>query len=378
LPVRFPANYDSRMSRTAALRLGLLALIAGSIAFFYFRERPAEDDGAEPYPVYSVTATRSGSAFRVVDRREPVMGTRFLVEVAAPDEATGRAACRAAYRKIRALESSMSTWIETSALSKLNREAGGDPIRVDPDTLSVLRRARDFWSLSGGAFDPTIGPLLAVWKPLATLEALPTAEAVDSARALVGYDGVEIDATAGTVRLARKGMSIDVGGIAKGYAADMAAREALRAGATACRVNAGGDLVALGAPPWNPEGFPVDVRDPDGGDADSLPGRSFHLIDRGVATSGNYARYTTVVGKRYSHILDPRTGRPVDDAVLQVTVIGTSGTEADALATALAVLGVEEGLRLAEGLPEVEALYLFREDGEIRDAKTSGFPGGAE
>lgn len=363
------------MSRAGIARLVLLLLALASLSWLAFRPRggagPA--DVAGPYPGGTVTARARDGAAQVIDARAPVMGTRFLVEVSAPDEAAGRAACRAAYARIHDLEAALSTWIPDSELSRVNREAAERAVPVSADTLRLLGLAGTWHRLSGGVFDPSVGPLLRLWKPLAKMERLPPDAEVDAARALVGFDRIRVDSAAGTVSFPVEGMSIDLGGIAKGFAAGEAAKAALAAGATACRVNAGGDVAALGAPPWDPDGFRVQVRDPGGDDDAALPGREFALRDGAVATSGNYERYTEVDGVRYSHILDPRTGRPVADAVVQVTVVGRTGAQTDALATALTVLGVDEGSALA-ARAGVEALFLVRDGDRLAEVATPGFP----
>lgn len=352
------------MTARAVLRFAVLAVIAFALGFWAWRE------GDAPPP---------REPGHVVEGRIGVMGTRFDVEVDAPDDETGAAACRAAWDRIDGLEQAMSTWIEDSNLSRVNREAADRPVPVDEDTFAVLVRARELWRETGGAFDPTVGPLIALWRPLSELPAPPTDEEIAAALARVGYEDVELDPKNRTVRFARPGMRLDVGGIAKGYAADMAARAALGAGATAARINAGGDLTAVGSPRFSPGGFEVEIRDPAGGPEAILGGSAFLLLDRAAATSGNYERFTRIGDERFSHIVDPRTGRPVPDAVAQVTVIAKDGTTADALATALTVLGRVAGKALAERLPDVEALYVSRgADGRYERDGTSGFPGGGK
>jgi len=358
------------------LRTFFLLLIALFLARILL---PGEHAGWEQtYPVVHLRLQKEDVGVRWTETRENVMGTRFSLEIAAPDPDAAESARHAAWRRIHGLEASLSTWIRGSTLSRVNREAAAAAVPVNDDVLRVLLRSREAWRLSDGAFDPTVGPLLAVWKPLAKLSRLPDAGAVERARGLVGFDRVAIDEKARTVRFGRPGISLDVGGIGKGYAADEAARAALAAGATACRVNAGGDMAARGAPPWSPAGFAVEVRDPDGRADQAYRGIEFPLRDRAVATSGNYERYTEIAGKRYSHILDPRTGRPVPDAVVQVTVVAPDGALADALATALTVLGAERGVALANRLDDVEALFILArgpEDVRRPDVATAGFPG---
>jgi thiamine biosynthesis lipoprotein len=251
----------------------------------------------------------------------------------------------------------------------VNREAAKRPVVVDVPFLHVLETCRRIHDLSGGTFDPTVGPLLRVWKPLAKMNEMPSAEEVRRARELVGLDKVAVAPSARTVSFPLAGMALDFGGVVKGLAAQEAALAARSGSALACRVNAGGDMFAAG------DAFEVTIRDPDRGPADTLSGISFRVRDAGVATSGNYERYTEIDGRRYSHIIDPRNGLPVPDAIVQVTVVAASGAEADALATALTVLGVEEGLALVDSLPHVEALFLVRREGRIARIPSKNFPG---
>ncbi len=367
------------MSRRGILRLLLLLVLLALPALLWILPGrdpvlPTEDD--EPYPPGTVHMERRAAVVLRVDSRPGVMGTLFVIEVATEDEATAVAACHAAWRKIRALENLLSTWLPDSLLSRVNREAAGSAVLVDRETYDLLQRSRGYHHLTGGTFDPTVGPLLRVWRPLARLKKMPTSSEIETARALVGFGHVQLDPEQRSVRFDQAGVSLTLGGIAKGYAADLAARSALEAGAFACRINAGGDLVARGAPPWSKDGFEVEIRDPLGTPIDTLSAWKFTVLDRGVATSGNYERFTLVGDERFSHILDPRTGRPVKNAVLQVTVIAPSGTEADALATALTVLGPDAGLALAEQLPDVEALFLSKTATGLASRATSGFPGG--
>ncbi len=368
------------MTRRGILRLLLLLSILAVPALLWIlpgRDPVLPSGGDEPYPPGTVRMERRAAVVQRIDSRSGVMGTLFVLEVAAEDEATAVAACHAAWVRIRTLEDLLSTWIPASLLSRVNREAADAPVIVDKVTYDLLQRSRGYHHLTGGTFDPTVGPLLRIWRPLARLRKMPTPAEIDSALALVGFGHVRLDPQRRSVRFDRAGVSLTLGGIAKGYAADLAARSALEAGAIACRINAGGDLVARGAPPWSKDGFAVEIRNPLGSPVDTLPHRQFTVRDRGVATSGNYERFTMVEDERFSHILDPRTGQPVVNAVLQVTVIAPSGTEADALATALAVLGPEAGIALAEQLPDVEALFLSKAASGLVPRATSGFPGGS-
>ena len=279
---------------------------------------------------------------------------------------------------------------------RLNAEAGKWAIEVDPLTVTCLGVAREVWKMTDGAFDPTVGPLVDLWREAATRGTPPTDDEIAKARALVGMDKVEIlvatvqkrpdempslspDAPPPTpAELTRMvssaglaaGMRLDLGGIAKGYAAGRMARRMQMAGATAGLVAAAGDIVGFGRRPESLVGpggetrWGVAVQDPRHPEDSSNPAMHQHpytairLEDRAVDTSGHYRRGVTIGGRRYSHILDPRTGRPVETRLASVTVVARDPATSDALSTAIAVLGVEKGLALVEATDGVECLIL--------------------
>jgi len=299
----------------------------------------------------SAHETASGSAW--------AMGTFVRIEAsgAGAREAVGRALARFAE-----LEALLDPARPSSDVARLALAAGsGEPLPVSPDTIALLTAADEVHRLSGGAFDLTVGPLVTLWgfgsgaEPART--APPDAEALARALSLVAWEEVSWDPATGTARLGLAGQTLATGGIAKGYALDDAAAILRNAGVRRALLDAGGSLYLLGA--RDDEGRPwrVGVRHPRGEGyigVLEVPG------DRAVATSGDYERYFEAEGVRYHHILDPRTGRPARQAV-SVTVVGPSATLADALSTALFVLGPEEGLRLLEGLPGYEALFVDTE-----------------
>jgi thiamine biosynthesis lipoprotein len=293
---------------------------------------------------------------------EPHMGTTFrLVLYASSAERAARAA-QAAFARVAELDATLSDYRSDSELMALCRRAGGPPVPVGPDLLRVLSASQEWARRSGGAFDVTVGPVVQLWRRARRVGEMPGESALTEARGLVGDDKLRLDARAATARLARAGMRLDLGGIAKGFAADEA-QGVLRAhGITRALVAAGGDVVVSGPPPgkagWSIEvALPAPLRDPDA--------RPLELRDAAVSTSGDAEQFVTLGGVRYSHIVDPRTGMALTGRS-GVTVVAPTGTTSDALATAISVLGPERGLRLAEAIPGAAAWIVQETPGGIR------------
>ena len=280
-----------------------------------------------------------------------LMGTACEVTLYAADSTGAAGAFDAAWRAMARVDSLMSLYRPESELCRINAGAARSPVEIDLETFAVLAAALDCSRRSGGAFDVTVKPLMDLWGFYRRTDRAPDDAAIDSVRALVDWRGVTLDADRRTVRLARPGMAIDLGGIAKGWAVDRAVSALRSRGIARALVNLGGNIYALGAPPDEPRGWPVGLRDPRFPDSLS---DVVHLRDRAVASSGGYEKFVTLGGRRYGHILDPRRGRPVE-GVLGTTVIAPDATTADALSTALFVLGPEAGARLAASCQGVEA-----------------------
>jgi thiamine biosynthesis lipoprotein len=240
---------------------------------------------------------------------------------------------------------------------------------VSPHLWQPVRRALVLARETGGAFDPTVGPLVELWKITWRKGRLPTPEAVRAARALVGHRLVECSGEEPVLRLTKPGMRLVLSGIAKGYAVDQAVTVLRARGIAAALVDAGGDMCAYGTPPRR-ESWLVGIRDPQ--NRGSILPNPVRLVDGAVATSGDYEQFAVVDGKRYSHILDPRTGRPVQ-GMTSVTVVAPDAMTADALATAASVLGPQDALALSEKRPDVEMMILHQHDGQLRTVKSSGF-----
>jgi thiamine biosynthesis lipoprotein len=280
------------------------------------------------------------------------MGTDGSVQVSAPDPDTARRMIQAAVTEINRAEMLMSAYRPDSEVSRLNRWGAEEQVRLSPDTLSVLNSAMEFWRLTGGAFDITYAPLRSVWREAVDWGRPPDEAELAAVLATVGCEKLVLEGDA--ARFATSGMQVDLGGIAKGYALDIAARALKEAGARAGIVDIGGDMNLLGRPATGGS-WHVQVRWPPG-----LPGEERIILratDCAITTSGDYERGFKIGDRWFSHIIDPRTGRPVVD-VPSVTVVAPDATTADALATALSVLGVEEGIALVDSLDRVECMIM--------------------
>jgi len=305
---------------------------------------------------------------RVSDGGTP-MGTYMMVTVYASDEATGRQAIAAAFARVEEIEAVTSHFREGSDLSKLNRAAGGPALPIGKELWTILRRCLEVSEETGGAFDATVGPLVALWKRTWKVGKAPSDAEAAAAKALVDYRAVRLAPGEPRAQLLKQGMGVDLSGIAKGYAVDRALAVLRERGIPAALVDAGGDICAYGAPPER-EAWLVGIRDP------SRPGKilpkPLRLLDRAVATSGDYEQFGAAAGRRYSHILDPRTGKPVE-GMTSVTVIAPDATTADAYATALSALGPEQAVAFAEKRPGIEVMVISQRNGEARTLRSKGF-----
>jgi thiamine biosynthesis lipoprotein len=328
---------------------------------------------------------------------EAHMGTDARIVVYAGDERAAGVAARAAFDRVEALNGTLSDYQSTSELMMLSARAGQGPVAISDDLFRVLQAAQDLAARSDGAFDVTCGPLTRLWRRARHVSELPATARVDEARALTSFRWLQLDASARTATLTTPGMSLDVGGIAKGYAAEEALRVLVSRGLPRALVALGGDI-ALADPPPDREGWLIDVATldvvarPDSNtradgvarrddvtrrndDARPSPAVGPILLRRAaVSTAGDAEQWLTVNDVRYSHILDPRTGRPMT-VRSTTTVIAPHGLDADGLDTTAAILGVDRGLALVEATPGA-AVFMMRlePDGHTTVRTSSRWP----
>ena len=276
------------------------------------------------------------------------MGLEVRIVLYAPDETRARAAARAAFDRIAALEDIMSDYRAKSEIRRLERREG-EWVPVSEDLFRVLGLAIEIASASDGAFDPTVGPLVALWREARRLRRLPSDAQLDSARGRVGWRRVSLDTARQRVRITGEGTRLDLGGIAKGYIVQQAVLALRELGVTSALVEAGGDIVVGDAPPGH-AGWHIETPT---GDSTVRAGAAA-LTKTAISTSGPGAQFVEIGGKRYSHVVDPRTGFGLTNGA-QATVIAFDGALADALSTALTVLGREEAVHLLARYPGVTA-----------------------
>ncbi|OHB73177.1 MAG: hypothetical protein A2V70_09155 [Planctomycetes bacterium RBG_13_63_9] len=292
------------------------------------------------------------------------MGTDCVLAAVVPrcERACTEEVLRRAEAAIRGIEACMSTWLDDSELGRLNAAAAGEEVPLSPQSLAVLQIAQEAHRQTCGTFDVTCRPLVELWRRAGKRGLAPTESEIAEARAASNWGLVEWTDGGAVKRSATA--RVDLGGIAKGYAIDRAADVLREAGCRGGLVDVGGDLACFGKPA-DGETWPVDVKDPSG------PGHlaRVRLLGGAVCTSGSYARFTEIAGRRYSHIIDPRTGRPAD-AVLSATTVAPTAVVADVWATALSVLGAEGLVLLPEG---VEAMVVQRAGNDSRILCTPGF-----
>jgi len=301
-----------------------------------------------------------------------VMGTFAKVIAVAPDTKTAKNCIEAAFKQLEHIEALMSWRKEGSEIARVNRDAYTNPVRVSGPTFEVLQKSVEFSKLSEGAFDITVGPLMDLWRSAADTNRVPTEAELQQVHSKVGFEKLILDADNLTVRFAVDGMKLDLGGIAKGYAIDKAVEAMQKAGATGAMVDVGGDIRCFGKPAGKDKWL-IGLQNPATAKDAMDTGTSLlalELTDSAVATSGDYRRFVLIEGRRYSHILDTATGW-ASKGLASVTVIAPSAADADALATAVSVMGLEKGLAFIERTPDVEAI-LITPAPEFKRTQTTG------
>lgn len=293
-------------------------------------------------------------AARLYSQLQQAMGTEFTIYVYAESEQRANALFVMAFEEVQRLDHTLSNYNPESELSRINRLAGTEEVTTDPEVFSLLRKCLEYSKQSRGTFDITVGPLMRAWGFFRGQGKYPAPWQLDKAREKVGWKKVQLDPLARTVHFAVDGMELDLGGIGKGYATDRVIAILRDMGVKAAMVDAGSStLYALGAPPGK-KGWPVRVPEP--GDR-SQTISTVLLRDKSLSTSGSYEKFFQLNGRTYCHIMDPRTGAPVE-GMLQTTVIATDGTMTEALSKPMFVMGTEEGTKFLAEFSNVSGLWV--------------------
>lgn len=285
------------------------------------------------------------------------MGTIIEQKVAAESADDADRIFRRISGIIKKLESEMSYFIADSSVSQLNSSDGKISVKMDSDTFDVLKTADAFYRLSSGAFDITAAPLTDLWRVCINNHTVPSAQEVQSLRTFVSGSHLKLDENNLTARTGC-GQSVDLGGIGKGFAADIAIKAYRDSGVASAFINLGGNVNTLGKKP-NGEPWMIGVQDPRSKRGDLIAGIA--VTGQSAVTSGDYEKYFEAEGKRYHHIIDPRTGYPSDSGLMSATVLLPSSMEADALSTAVFVSGLQRGMKLIEETPMAEGILITKE-----------------
>lgn len=305
----------------------------------------------------------------------PQMGTLFKIILYAPDQAAARAAVDSAFQRIDALNAILSDYLPTSELNKLSAASGsGNFIPVSEELYRVIYEAQALSKQTDGAFDITIGAYVELWRemnrrPQKSGIRLPDPSTLKEAGKSVGFQQIRLDTMEKRVALMQPGIRLDLGGIAKGYAADETLKVLQSFGIETALVDAGGDITAGEAPPGK-VGWTITIPYQTGDD--KMNTITYTLSNRAIATSGDLFQYVEIDGERYSHIINPHTGLGLTNRSM-VTVVAPDGITADSYASALSVLGPETGIDFIESRPEIVARFVYRENGTFKILESSGF-----
>ena len=297
------------------------------------------------------------------------MGTKFEIVLYSPEKELAEKAFAAGFDRIAELDRVMSDYDPDSELSQLSRAAPTtSPVSVSGDLFKVLAAADAVSRRTDGAFDVTVGPLTKLWRRARRRGEFPAADLLQAARAATGYQNLKLDRRAKTAELLVANMRLDLGGIAKGYAADEALHSMAAIGVRRAIVNAGGDVVVGDAPPGE-TGWRIGVASLE---RDAPPSRFLRVANGAVATSGDVWQFVELDGVRYSHLLNPKSGLGLTTRS-NVTIVAPNGMAADSLASAVSVLGLSAGLRLVEETAETEVLVLTPGETLVEMHPSSGF-----
>jgi len=301
-----------------------------------------------------------------------VMGTFARAVVIAEDSNTAKKCIETALAEIHKVDDLMSDYKSDSEISEVNRNGAKTAVHLSQSTYEVLQRSIEFSKLTRGAFDITVGPLVDLFHSAEKKQVAPSKEQIAQAKSKVGFEKLKLDEQNRTVRLAVEGMRLDLGGIAKGYAVDKAVEAMQTGGAIGGMVDLGGDIRCFGTPLKGKKHWIIGLQNPNS-DKD-IAGREvmlkLQLANGAVATSGDYQQFVLIEGKRYSHIINRKTGTSTE-GLSSVTIIANNATDADALATAVSVMGSEKGLALIESMPDTEAILITSQP-KFEIIKTTG------
>ncbi len=283
-----------------------------------------------------------------------LMGNTFTITVVSESAFFAQENIQLAIEEIQRIEALFTTYNTESQTYIINKNAGIQPVKVDPEVFNLIQRSLHISKITQGAFDISYGSIdKSLWNFDKTMTKLPSPETALKMVHLINYNNIILDSEKHTVFLKEKGMRIGFGGIGKGYAAEMAKKKLVKNKVKSGIINASGDLTAWGLQP-NGKLWTIGIANP------NVPNNAFSYLEisnKAIATSGNYEKYATINGKKYSHTIDPKTGLPIT-GIKSVTIISNNAELADAMATPIAVMGIENGLFLVNQLPQLDCIII--------------------
>ena len=283
-----------------------------------------------------------------------LMGNRFEITVVGEDAHRANIKIDVAIKEIERIEKLLTTFNDDSQTNIINKNAGVQPVVVDKEVFELIRRSMRISDLTQGAFDITYGSIdKSFWNFDVNMTSLPSKEKALESVKLINYKNVMLEEDKCTVFLLNTGMRVGFGGIGKGYAADRAKAVLQNEGVESGIVNAAGDLITWGNQP-DGEPWTIGIADPD---QEQVPFSTLNISNAAIATSGNYAKYATIDGKKYSHTIDPKTGMPVS-GIKSVTILCPNAELADAMATPVMVMGISVGLNMINQLHKIACIII--------------------
>ncbi len=310
-----------------------------------------------------VLASIQLQAQQIYVQKLKLMGSRFDITVVANNQTEANQHINLAISEIKRIEKIISSWDKNSETSEINRKAGIKPIKVSKELFFLIERSIQISKLTDGAFDISYASMDKIWKFDGSMKKMPSPEKIKQSVSTVGYQNIILNKSKQTVFLKLKGMKIGFGGIGKGYAADKAKQLLIKKGVKAGIINASGDMNTWGKQPSGKE-WQIAITNP------MNKHKAFAMLpisNKAVVTSGNYEKFVIFDGKRYTHIIDPRTGYPAS-GIISVSVFSKSAALADALATSIFVMGIEVGLNRVNQLPKIECI-IIDDNGGVHTSK---------
>ena len=263
------------------------------------------------------------------------------------------------FDKVRDLESILSINENGTLVDKINEEAGIKPVKVDEDTYTIIKKGVEYSKLSNGLFDISVGPIVKLWSIGLPEAKVPTKEEIEEKLPLIGFNDIELNDNDRTVYLKRKGMMIDLGGIAKGYTADVISKILTNEGVNSAIIDLGGNVVTHGKKPSGDE-WKIGIQNPfaqRGGIIGTLT-----ISNKSIVTSGIYERFIEKDGVKYHHILNPKTGYPYENEIAGITIISDISSSGDGLSTSVFAMGVEEGMKFVNSIDGIDAIFVTKDN----------------